>query len=384
MKKITIGVIGAGTMGSGIAQMAATAGHDVLLVDVQDTVLQNAQTSIQKSLYRMSEKGQISNSDAAAIFGRIYFHNELKILKDAQWVIEAIVEDLKIKSDLFIELEKVVDDSCILASNTSSLSINALASSCKIPSRLIGLHFFNPVVLMPLVEHIPSLYTDKSVLDTTLEYIQLWGKWSVIAKDTPGFIVNRIARPYYSEALRIYEEGIADFATIDFAMTSIHNFKMGPFALMDFIGNDVNYAVTKSVWESCFFEPRYKPSITQRNLVLAKWLGKKTGKGYYDYSEALPEPDKENRILLSGIANRILYMLINEAVDAWYFGLASYEDIESAMTKGVNYPMGLLHWAKELGINHCLIGMEELHQFYKEDRYRPSPGFRKLIADQHT
>ncbi|MBK9107196.1 MAG: 3-hydroxybutyryl-CoA dehydrogenase [Saprospiraceae bacterium] len=381
---MSIGVVGAGTMGSGIAQLAATAGHDVLLVDVNDTVLQKAQASVQKALNRLAEKGQISNAEAIAIFGRIYFSNELKILKDAHWVIEAIVEDLKIKSELFNELEKLVVDSCILASNTSSLSINALASTCRIPSRVIGLHFFNPVALMPLVEHIPALQTDKEVLDTTLEYIQQWGKLSVIAKDTPGFIVNRIARPYYSEALRIYEEGIADFATIDYAMTSIHNFKMGPFALMDFIGNDVNFAVTKSVWEACFFEPRYKPSFTQRNLVSAKWLGKKTGRGYYNYANDLPMPDQENRILLSGIANRILYMLINEAVDAWYYGLASYEDIERAMTKGVNYPMGLLHWAKELGINHCLIGMEELHQYYKEDRYRPSPGFKKLIADLHV
>lgn len=384
MNKMIIGVVGAGTMGSGIAQLAATAGHDVLLVDVNETVLQKAQTTIQQALGRLAEKGRISNSDVAAIFGRIYFHNEMNLLKDAQFVIEAIVEDLKIKAELFMQLEKVVNDSCILASNTSSLSINALASVCRVPSRFMGLHFFNPVTLMPLVEHIPALQTHKEVLDKSLICIREWGKWSVIAKDTPGFIVNRIARPYYSEALRIYEEGIADFATIDYAMTNIHNFKMGPFTLMDFIGNDVNYAVTKSVWEACYSEPRYKPSITQRNLVAAKWLGKKTGKGYYNYDLPLPEPNKEDRILISRIANRILYMLLNEAVDAWYYGLASYEDIETAMTKGVNYPMGLLHWAKELGIQHCLKGMEDLHDYYKEDRYRPSPGFKKLISDQHV
>ncbi|MBK8954873.1 MAG: 3-hydroxybutyryl-CoA dehydrogenase [Saprospiraceae bacterium] len=378
-----IGIIGAGTMGSGIAQLAAGAGHDVILVDVNDAVVRNAGAGIQKSLNRLVEKSKMTNQEAISIYGRIHFHNELNILKDSQFVIEAIVENLKIKKELFVQLENIVNPSCILASNTSSLSINALASALKIPSRFLGLHFFNPVPVMPLVELIPGLSSDRYAMDTVLECMQQWGKISVIAKDTPGFIVNRIARPYYSEALRIYEEGIADFATIDYAMTSIHGFKMGPFALMDFIGNDVNYAVTQSVWEACYFEPRYRPSITQRNLVSANWLGKKTGKGFYNYELELPLPDTQNKLLLSGIANRILYMLINEAVDAWYFGLASYEDIELAMTKGVNYPMGLLHWAKELGIQHCLSGMETLHNSYKEDRYRPSPGFLKLISDVH-
>ncbi len=379
--KLPIGIVGAGTMGAGVAQQAAMAGHEVTLVDVNEQALRKSQSLIEKNLHRLAEKKQHTPEQAQASFGRIYFSHEVNALQDSRMVVEAIIEDLGIKCKLFQQLESIVADDCILASNTSSLSINAMASSCSKPNRFIGLHFFNPVPLMPLVEHIPALETEQKVLETTLEWMNQWGKCSVVAKDTPGFIVNRIARPYYSEALRIYEEGIADFATIDQAMTEIHGFKMGPFALMDFIGNDINYAVTKSVWEACFFEPRYKPSHTQRNLVLANWFGRKSGRGFYNYSQELETSQVHDKLLLTTIANRILFLLINEAVDAYYFNVATKDDIELAMTKGVNYPNGLLQWAVELGINHCMEGMENLYAHYKEDRYRPSPGFRKLIAN---
>lgn len=379
--KIPVGVVGAGTMGAGIAQQAATAGHEVVLVEIHEAALHKGQRQIEKNLQRMAEKSQLSVQQAQAAFGRIYFTDSLNALQDSRVVFEAIAEDLNIKKSLFAQVESIVDDDCILASNTSSLSINAMASGIKHPEKFLGLHFFNPVPLMPLVEHIPALATNEATLKATQELMEQWGKISVVAKDTPGFIVNRIARPYYTEALRIYEEGLADFATIDFAMTDIHGFKMGPFTLMDFIGNDVNYSVTHSVWESCYFEPRYKPSHTQRNLMAAGWMGKKSGRGFYDYGQPLPEPETHDRILLTTIANRILFMLINEAVDAWYFRVASKEDIELAMTKGVNYPKGLMQWGVELGLNHCIEGMENLYVHYKEDRYRPSPGFRKLITN---
>lgn len=379
--KIPVGVIGAGTMGSGIAQQAAVAGHEVVLVEIVESALHKGQQQIEKNLMRLAEKNQLTVHQAQAAMARIFYSNSPNALQDSRVVFEAIAENLSIKKTLFSQLETLVDDDCIIASNTSSISINAMASELKHPDRFMGLHFFNPVPLMPLVEHIPALATKEENLQISLELMEQWGKVSVVAKDTPGFIVNRIARPYYSEALRIYEEGLADFATIDFAMTDIHGFKMGPFTLMDFIGNDVNYSVTQSVWEACYFEPRYKPSHTQRNLMAAGWLGKKSGKGFYDYRNPLPVPESQDKIRLTTLANRILFMLINEAVDAWYFGIASKADIELAMTKGVNYPKGLMQWGVELGLNHCIEGMEELYTHYKEDRYRPSPGFRKLITN---
>jgi 3-hydroxybutyryl-CoA dehydrogenase len=381
MERSEIGIIGSGTMGIGITQLAATAGHRVVLYDLNSDALKKAQTQLQIQINKLEEKGKLNASDAVALMGRIYFVEKKEALSDCKLIIEAIIENIQIKKSLFADLEHIVSTDCILASNTSSLSITGLASACKQPDRFIGLHFFNPVPIMQLVEIIPALQTDVVHIETLRKLVESWGKISVVAKDTPGFIVNRIARTYYSEALRIYEEGFADFATIDYAMTSVYGFKMGPFALMDFIGNDVNYAVTQSVWESCYYEARYKPSVIQRNLVAANWLGKKSGRGYYNYESELPQADKSNEQLIGDIGWRILVMLINEAVDAYYFGIASKEDIELAMTRGVNYPKGLLQWAKESGYDHCIETMNRLFHNYHEERYRCSEGFRKLKSE---
>jgi 3-hydroxybutyryl-CoA dehydrogenase len=232
---------------------------------------------------------------------------------------------------------------------------------------------------MKLVEVIPAIQTSEESVSISVKTIQDWKKVVAVAKDTPGFIVNRVARPFYGEALRIYEEGIADFSTIDSAMKTKGGFRMGPFELMDFIGNDVNYTVTETVFTAFYFDPRYKPSLTQKRFSEAGYLGRKSGKGYYDYSEGTknPEPDT-NADTQQGIFNRILAMLINEAADALFLNVASAEDIDTAMTKGVNYPKGLLTWADEKGIDWCVQQMDSLYDTYREDRYRCSPLLRKM------
>ena len=212
--------------------------------------------------------------------------------------------------------------------------------------------------------------------------IGAWGKTAVLCKDTPGFIVNRVARPFYGEALRIFEEGIADFATIDWAMTSLGGFKMGPFTLMDYIGNDVNYTVTESVFEAFYYDPRFKPSLTQMRYKEAGYFGRKSGKGFYDYSEnATSIKAKEDIDLGQEILDRILALLINEAVDAVFMQVSSVEGVDLAMTKGVNYPKGLLKWADEIGLNEILLRLEDLQLTYGEDRYRPNPLLRKMVKE---
>jgi 3-hydroxybutyryl-CoA dehydrogenase len=300
-------------------------------------------------------------------------------LCDCTMVIEAVVEDLGIKHGLFQKLEEIVSNDCILASNTSSLSIASIGKVLKNPNRVIGIHFFNPATIMPLVEIIPAIQTDEQTLLQSKSTISRWNKTVVICKDTPGFIVNRVARPFYGEALRIYEEGIADFATIDWAMTTVGGFKMGPFTLMDYIGNDINYAVTESVFQSFYFDPRFKPSFTQKRYSEAGWYGRKTGRGYFDYSDSAQKPSPtEDFDLANKIVSRILAMLINEAYDALFMQVASEEDIDLAMTKGVNYPKGLLEWSREIGLKNVLSTLEDLFAEYGEDRYRPNPLLRKM------
>ena len=374
-----IGVIGAGTMGSGIAQIAAQNGHEVVLMDAISEQLDKSQSNIHQSLEKLVSKQKISISEKNAVAERIQYTSDMKFLCDCTMVIEAVVEDLGIKHGLFQKLEEIVSNDCILASNTSSLSIASIGKVLKNPNRVIGIHFFNPATIMPLVEIIPAIQTDEQTLLQSKSTISRWNKTVVICKDTPGFIVNRVARPFYGEALRIYEEGIADFATIDWAMTTVGGFKMGPFTLMDYIGNDINYAVTESVFQSFYFEPRFKPSFTQKRYSEAGWYGRKTGRGYYDYSDSTQKPSPtEDFELANKIVSRILAMLINEAYDALFMQVASEEDIDLAMTKGVNYPKGLLEWSREIGLKNVLSTLEDLFAEYGEDRYRPNPLLRKM------
>jgi 3-hydroxybutyryl-CoA dehydrogenase len=438
-----VAVIGAGTMGSGIAQVAAQAGHNVVLFDTRREAVDKALAGLRKTLDKLVEKGKLTTEQADGIHGRITPASDLKELAGSGLVIEAIIEDLGIKQKLFAELESIAGPDAILATNTSSLSVTAIAGGLKHPERFIGLHFFNPAPLLPLVEVVPGLATDAALATRMMALMQAWGKTPVVCKDTPGFIVNRVARPFYGEAIRIYEEGIADMPTIDAAMKSV-GFKMGPFELMDLIGNDVNFTVTKTVWEAFFYDPRYKPSFTQQRQVESGRLGRKSGRGYYQYDASgaiVPktsagslaedpaghaqtsagslaedpagnahtagsppssgDPAEVSHAQAAGslrasgdpaevsgdpaevsqvIIERILAMLINEAADALFWQVASAKDIDLAMTKGVNYPKGLLAWAEEKGAAHWLRVLERLQATYGEDRYRPSPLLRRMAA----
>lgn len=377
---MNVAVIGSGTMGSGIAQVAATAGCAVKIYDTNKDALSKSRSALEQTMAMLLEKGKIDAAEKQRICNNVSYVSALEELSDAHLVIEAIVENLEVKRKLFANLESLVSDETILASNTSSLSIASIAASVKKSHRVIGIHFFNPAPLMQLVEVIPAVQTDPAILEKTVSIISDWKKTVAVAKDTPGFIVNRVARPFYGEALRIYEEGKADFATIDWAMKTFGGFRMGPFELMDFIGHDVNYTVTETVFTSFYFDPRYKPSFTQKRLVEAGFLGRKSGRGFYDYSAAMPNPT-ENEQIGKQIFERILAMLINEAADALFLNIASAGDIDSAMTKGVNYPKGLLAWADEMGIDWCVQTLDNLYNEYHEDRYRCSPILRKMKSE---
>lgn len=382
---IQVGVVGSGTMGAGIAQVAAQSGHEVVLVDANPEALKKAEDGLRKVYAKLIEKEKITQEKAEEILARVKFTTAIADFASCGLIIEAIVEKLEVKHQVFRAMEEVVSESCILASNTSSLSIASIGSVLKNPTRCIGIHFFNPAPLMPLVEIIPAVQTSAETLEETKKLIASWKKTGVVTKDTPGFIVNRVARPFYGEALRIYEEGIADFATIDWAMTQFGGFRMGPFTLMDYIGNDVNYTVTETVFEAFYYDPRFKPSFTQKRHKEAGYYGRKSGKGFYDYSEGttLPAP-KEDEILGKAIFERVIIMLINEAIDALFLNIASREDIDLAMTNGVNYPKGLLTWADELGLEFVLSKLESMFAEYGEDRYRPSPLLRRMVKDGRT
>ena len=377
---MNIGIIGSGTMGAGIAQVAAQHGNQVIVIDTNLVALEKAKKGIDATLQKLVDKQKITAEKSVEISNAITWNNQFEVLKNCDLIIEAIVENLTIKQNLFAELEAIVSDECILATNTSSLSITSIAANCNKPERVIGIHFFNPAPVMELVEIVPALQTSAATTSKAISIIDSWNKKTVTTKDTPGFIVNRIARPFYSEAIRIYEEGMASIETIDYAMKTIGGFKMGPFELMDLIGHDVNYMVTETVWTSFYFDPRYTPSFTQKRLVEAKWFGKKSGRGFYNYADGAikNDPESKDNVLLENIFIRILVMLMNEAANALYLNVANKEDIDLAMTKGVNYPKGLLKWADEIGISNCMDILDTLYDEYREDRYRCSPILRRM------
>lgn len=289
-KDAAVAVIGAGAMGAGIAQVAAQAGHPVALFDTREGAAAQAIAGIAKQLGKRVDAGKLDAAERDAVIARLTPAARLEDLAGSALVVEAIVENLQIKRELFEKLEAICGDDCILASNTSSLSITSLAATLKRPERVAGLHFFNPAPVMALVEIVAGLASDKAVVDCLYATAKAWGKKPVHTRSTPGFIVNRVARPFYAESLRLLQEGASDCASLDALLRDAGGFRMGAFELTDLIGHDVNYAVTCSVFDAYYGDFRFQPSLIQKELVDAGRFGRKSGRGFYDYAEGAERP----------------------------------------------------------------------------------------------
>ncbi|OLT37918.1 3-hydroxyacyl-CoA dehydrogenase [Kytococcus sp. CUA-901] len=391
--RYAVAVIGAGSMGAGIAQVAAQAGHEVHLVDVRDGAAAQAVEKLGATLRKLAGKGKISEADAEAAIGRLVVgpaaNGDLTALPAMGLVIEAAVERLDVKQEVFSTLAEHQAADTILASNTSSLDIAAIAEGVAEPGRVIGLHFFNPPPLMKLVEVIRGEQSSLQVLDAATELMRSWGKTPVRCTSTPGFIVNRVARPFYGEAQRMAQRGSASPADLDLALTEYGGFAMGPFRLTDLIGQDVNYAVGHSVWQQTDQDPRYEPTGFQDDLVQAGTLGRKTGRGVYTYDDQGKPTDAGGdpfvaRALARGpvetnVVARTIAMLVNEAVDLVHRGEASRRDVDTAMKLGTNYPKGPFEWLEELGAEKVLADLRVMDAAYPTGRYRPSEALVAMV-----
>jgi 3-hydroxybutyryl-CoA dehydrogenase len=377
-----VAVIGTGSMGAGIAQVAATAGHHVYLHDAEADRAAAAVDGLLRRLSDLAVKGRLTDDAASAAGGRLHVVADLEELPDCELVVEAAVEDLDVKRSVFAELSRLQPPTTLLATNTSSLDIDAIAEEVHDPERVIGLHFFNPAPVMRLVEVVHGSASAQAYADFAADLVTSWGKTPVHCASTPGFIVNRVARPFYGEAQRMLEEGIADAATLDACLRSA-GFRMGPLELTDLIGQDVNLAVGTSVWERTGQDPRYAPVPLQRELVAEGRLGRKTGRGIYTYAEdgrAVDGAPDERRVaeLVGGPVRtdpvaRTVAMLVNEAVDLVQRGEATADDVDVAMVLGTSYPKGPVAWGRELGHDRVRAILAELDAAYPGGRYRPSP-----------
>lgn len=380
---VRVAVIGVGAMGSGIAQIAARAGHEVHLVDAVEGAAAEARSGLASRLAGLAAKGNITLDQAASATANLRVAGSIAGLPVCGLVIEAIHEDLIDKRDLFAALADSQPAGALFASNTSSLDITAIARGTPHPERVLGLHFFNPPPLMRLVEVIHGQETSAESLSAATELMKAWGKTTVHCTSTPGFIVNRIARPFYGEAQRMVEAGVADAATIDLAIRDGGGFRMGPMELTDLIGQDVNLAVGTSVWEQTGHDERYAPTDLQRQLVAEGRLGRKTGRGVFRYGDARRPLDAlPDRALAAALGTgpivtnplgRTLAMLVNEAVDLVARGEASGEDVDTAMQLGTNYPKGPIAWGAEIGFDVISAQLRQLDAAFPGGRYRPSP-----------
>ena len=378
-----VGIVGAGAMGAGIAQVAAATGHEVTLVDAVPGAAAGAVERIGTALSRLVDRGKLSADDAAATVARITAVESVHDLPECGLVVEAVPEDLDLKRRLFAELSDRQPSTTVLATNTSSFDIDDIATDVVDPERVLGLHFFNPPPVMRLVEVVHGERTARAYVEHAVTLMHAWGKTPVRCRSTPGFIVNRVARPFYGEAQRIVEAGIADAATVDWVLREKGGFPMGPLELTDFSGQDVNLAVGTSVWEQTGRDERYAPTAFQRDLVESGRLGRKTGSGVYTYAAdgsleaAAPDVELAERLVGGPIATdplaRTLAMLVNEAVDLVARDEARADDVDTAMRLGTRYPRGPIEWGREIGFDVVAGQVAELAEAYPGGRYRPSP-----------
>jgi len=402
----SIAVIGAGTMGAGIAQLAAGHGSSVRLIDVDNDKLDRSMAGITKRVERMVEKGSIERGAGNALLAKIRTRGEMTDLGDVELVVEAVVENLEVKREVFARLEAATTASAVLATNTSSLSITDIAAKLNDPSRVVGMHFFNPAPVMDLVEIIAGEKSGRRSIDVAFDAAKSWDKTPVRAKDTPGFIVNRVARGFYLEGLRLLDEGVAGVDEIDGIMRAHGKFRMGPFELMDLVGIDVNFAVSTSVWERMGKPARLTPHEIQGRLVEQGHLGRKSKRGFYTYAHDAPMPavvvDRRSfqlspllsDVMLAFSARagaitagsteqyvfcRILGAVINEAGLAYSDGVASSDDIDTAMIKGTNYPRGPLAWSDEIGHRTVRGLLKALNGTVSDGRYESAPLFRDAL-----